>query len=42
MSEEEEKKKSKFVTIVYMDDILIFAESQKELQERTKQVLQRL
>jgi Reverse transcriptase (RNA-dependent DNA polymerase) len=28
--------------IVYMDDILIFAESQKELQERTKQVLQRL
>jgi hypothetical protein len=28
--------------IVYMDNILIFAESQKELQERTKQVLQRL
>jgi Reverse transcriptase (RNA-dependent DNA polymerase) len=28
--------------IVYMDDILIFAESQKELQEWTKQVLQRL
>jgi RNase H-like domain found in reverse transcriptase/Reverse transcriptase (RNA-dependent DNA polymerase) len=28
--------------IVYMDDILIFAESQKELQEWTKQVLQQL
>jgi hypothetical protein len=28
--------------IVYMDDILIFAENQEELQERTKQVLQRL
>jgi Reverse transcriptase (RNA-dependent DNA polymerase) len=28
--------------IVYMDDILIFAESQEELQKRTKQVLQRL
>jgi Reverse transcriptase (RNA-dependent DNA polymerase) len=28
--------------IVYMDDILIFAESQEELQEQTKQVLQRL
>jgi RNase H-like domain found in reverse transcriptase/Reverse transcriptase (RNA-dependent DNA polymerase) len=28
--------------IVYMDDILIFAESQKELQERIKQVLQQL
>jgi hypothetical protein len=28
--------------IVYMDDILIFAESQKKLQERTKQVLQQL
>jgi RNase H-like domain found in reverse transcriptase/Reverse transcriptase (RNA-dependent DNA polymerase) len=26
--------------IVYMDDILIFAENQEELQERTKQVLQ--
>jgi Reverse transcriptase (RNA-dependent DNA polymerase) len=25
-----------------MDDILIFAENQEELQERTKQVLQRL
>jgi hypothetical protein len=25
--------------IVYMDNILIFAESQKELQEQTKQVL---
>jgi Reverse transcriptase (RNA-dependent DNA polymerase) len=25
--------------IVYMDDILIFAENQKELQEQTKQVL---
>jgi RNase H-like domain found in reverse transcriptase/Reverse transcriptase (RNA-dependent DNA polymerase) len=28
--------------IVYMDDILIFAENQEELQEQTKQVLQRL
>jgi Reverse transcriptase (RNA-dependent DNA polymerase) len=28
--------------IVHMDDILIFAENQEELQERTKQVLQRL
>jgi Reverse transcriptase (RNA-dependent DNA polymerase) len=28
--------------IVYMDDILIFTENQEELQERTKQVLQRL
>jgi Reverse transcriptase (RNA-dependent DNA polymerase) len=28
--------------IVYMDDILIFAENQKELLEWTKQVLQRL
>jgi hypothetical protein len=28
--------------IVYMDDILIFAENQEELQEWTKQVLQRL
>jgi Reverse transcriptase (RNA-dependent DNA polymerase) len=28
--------------IVYMDDILIFAENQEELQERMKQVLQRL
>jgi RNase H-like domain found in reverse transcriptase/Reverse transcriptase (RNA-dependent DNA polymerase) len=28
--------------IVYMDNILIFAENQEELQERTKQVLQRL
>jgi hypothetical protein len=28
--------------IVYMNDILIFAENQEELQERTKQVLQRL
>jgi Reverse transcriptase (RNA-dependent DNA polymerase) len=28
--------------IVYMDDILIFAENQEELQERTKLVLQRL
>jgi Reverse transcriptase (RNA-dependent DNA polymerase) len=28
--------------IVYMDDILIFAENQEELQERTKQVLQHL
>jgi Reverse transcriptase (RNA-dependent DNA polymerase) len=28
--------------IVYMDDILIFAKSQEELQKRTKQVLQRL
>jgi Reverse transcriptase (RNA-dependent DNA polymerase) len=28
--------------IFYMDDILIFAENQGELQERTKQVLQRL
>jgi Reverse transcriptase (RNA-dependent DNA polymerase) len=28
--------------IVYMDDILIFAENQKELQEGTKEVLQRL
>jgi Reverse transcriptase (RNA-dependent DNA polymerase) len=27
---------------VYMDDILIFAEKQEELQEKTKQVLQRL
>jgi hypothetical protein len=26
--------------IVYMDDILIFAENQKELQEGTKEVLQ--
>jgi Reverse transcriptase (RNA-dependent DNA polymerase) len=26
--------------IVYMDDILIFAKNQKELLERTKQVLQ--
>jgi hypothetical protein len=26
--------------IVYMDDILIFAENQKELQEWAKQVLQ--
>jgi hypothetical protein len=26
--------------IVYMDNILIFAENQEELQERTKQVLQ--
>jgi Reverse transcriptase (RNA-dependent DNA polymerase) len=28
--------------IVYMDNILIFAENQEELQEQTKQVLQRL
>jgi hypothetical protein len=28
--------------IVYMDDILIFAENQEELQEQMKQVLQRL
>jgi Reverse transcriptase (RNA-dependent DNA polymerase) len=28
--------------VVYMDNILIFAENQEELQERTKQVLQRL
>jgi Reverse transcriptase (RNA-dependent DNA polymerase) len=28
--------------IVYMDNILIFAENQQELQERTKQVLQQL
>jgi Reverse transcriptase (RNA-dependent DNA polymerase) len=28
--------------IVYMDDILIFGENQEELEERTKQVLQRL
>jgi Reverse transcriptase (RNA-dependent DNA polymerase) len=28
--------------IVYMDDILIFAENQEELQEQTKQVLQQL
>jgi hypothetical protein len=28
--------------IVYMDNILIFAENQEELRERTKQVLQRL
>jgi Reverse transcriptase (RNA-dependent DNA polymerase) len=28
--------------IVYMDDILIFGENQNELEERTKQVLQRL
>jgi Reverse transcriptase (RNA-dependent DNA polymerase) len=28
--------------IVYMDDILIFAENQEELQKRMKQVLQRL
>jgi Reverse transcriptase (RNA-dependent DNA polymerase)/RNase H-like domain found in reverse transcriptase len=28
--------------IVYIDDILIFAENQEELQERTKQVLQQL
>jgi Reverse transcriptase (RNA-dependent DNA polymerase) len=28
--------------IVYMDDILIFAENQEELQEPMKQVLQRL
>jgi Reverse transcriptase (RNA-dependent DNA polymerase) len=28
--------------IVYMDDILIFANSQEEFQERMKQVLQRL
>jgi Reverse transcriptase (RNA-dependent DNA polymerase) len=28
--------------IVYMDDILIFAENQEELQERTKLVLQHL
>jgi Reverse transcriptase (RNA-dependent DNA polymerase) len=28
--------------IVYMDDILIFAENQEELQERTKLVLQQL
>jgi hypothetical protein len=28
--------------IVYMDDILIFAENQEKLQERTKQVLQQL
>jgi Reverse transcriptase (RNA-dependent DNA polymerase) len=28
--------------IVYMDNILIFAESQEELQKQTKQVLQRL
>jgi Reverse transcriptase (RNA-dependent DNA polymerase) len=28
--------------IVYMNDILIFAENQEELQEWTKQILQRL
>jgi Reverse transcriptase (RNA-dependent DNA polymerase) len=28
--------------IVYMDDMLIFAENQQDLQERTKQALQRL
>jgi hypothetical protein len=28
--------------IVYMDDILIFAENQEELQKQMKQVLQRL
>jgi hypothetical protein len=28
--------------IVYMDDILIFGENQEDLEERTKQVLQRL
>jgi Reverse transcriptase (RNA-dependent DNA polymerase) len=28
--------------IIYMDNILIFAENQEELQEQTKQVLQQL